>query len=433
MNKRRYISISKVCLQMAENLVFYETLRMFPPAGNIPKVAAEDTTLVTHNSAGEPVIVPVPQGTYLTLHLVGMHYHPLYWNDPAMFQPARFLAPDFPRDAFLPFSGGARACLGRRFFETEGIAILTMLISKFKIEVKNEAEFAGESFEEKKARIFQSREGLTMTFVVCSYYMNMVSLNTGPSGLCTSLWSSKDVNSATQVLLIVVAIGLWVSIKQITAHRAKFPKPVEEYTALSFFGRNIVASEGEEWKRYRKVTAPAFSEPNNKLVWDETVRIMNGLFDDVWAGKDTIIVDHAVEITLPIALFVIGAAGFGRRISWEDDLIIPAGHKMTFKDSLHHASMDIPFKASFPDWFLQYAPSKRLNRCKAAYDELDMFMTEMVQARRNAEKKEERYDLFSSLLDASEGEQDGGAILTDRELLGSWACYDFVRRVLMCS
>ncbi len=94
-------------------------------------------------------------------------------------------------------------------------------------------------------------------------------------------------------------------LQQITAHRAKFPKPVEEYTALSFFGRNIVASEGEEWKRYRKVTAPAFSEvrtshinsrshsspkdlqPNNKLVWDETVRIMNGLFDDVWAGKDT--------------------------------------------------------------------------------------------------------------------------------------------------
>ncbi len=60
-------------------------------------------------------------------------------------------------------------------------------------------------------------------------------------------------------------------------------------------------------------------------------------------------------------------------------------------------------------------------------------MTEMVQARRNAEKKEERYDLFSSLLDASEGEQDGGAILTDRELLGLWACYGLVRCVLMCS
>ena len=26
------------------------------------------------------------------------------------------------------------------------------------------------------------------------------------------------------------------------------------------FGPNIVAAEGEEWKKYRKITAPAFSE-----------------------------------------------------------------------------------------------------------------------------------------------------------------------------
>ena len=45
-------------------------------------------------------------------------------------------------------------------------------------------------------------------------------------------------------------------------------------------------------------------------------------------------------------------------------------------------------------------------------------MLEMVEARRTAEKKEERYDLFSGLLDASEEESDGQKKLTDRELLG---------------
>lgn len=45
-------------------------------------------------------------------------------------------------------------------------------------------------------------------------------------------------------------------------------------------------------------------------------------------------------------------------------------------------------------------------------------MMEMVNNRRNAEKKEERYDLFSSLLDASEDDLDGQTKLTDRELLG---------------
>lgn len=50
-----------------------------------------------------------------------------------------------------------------RFFETEGIAILTILISRYKIEVKEEPQFAGETFEERKARILACKPGLTLT------------------------------------------------------------------------------------------------------------------------------------------------------------------------------------------------------------------------------------------------------------------------------
>ena len=42
----------------------------------------------------------------------------------------------------------------------------------------------------------------------------------------------------------------------------------------------------------------------------------------------------------------------------------------------------------------------------------------MVQARRNAKEKEERYDLFSSLLDANEDELDNEAKLSDSALIG---------------
>jgi hypothetical protein len=48
-----------------------------------------------------------------------------------------------------------------RFFETEGIAIMTMLVSRYKIEVKEEPEFAGETFEERYARITAFNQGLT--------------------------------------------------------------------------------------------------------------------------------------------------------------------------------------------------------------------------------------------------------------------------------
>ncbi len=45
-------------------------------------------------------------------------------------------------------------------------------------------------------------------------------------------------------------------------------------------------------------------------------------------------------------------------------------------------------------------------------------MLEMVETRRNVVEGEERYDLFSSLLDAAQNEQDSGMALSDDELIG---------------
>jgi hypothetical protein len=93
---------------------------------------------------------------------------------------------------------------------------------------------------------------------------------------------------------------------------------MSRYKAVTVFGPNIVASEGEEWKKYRKIAAPAFSEVcpewrllnypeyhwqrNNRLVWDETILIMMDMFDSVWGDKSEIAVDHCVDITLPVRI-----------------------------------------------------------------------------------------------------------------------------------
>ena len=49
-------------------------------------------------------------------------------------------------------------------------------------------------------------------------------------------------------------------LKEMALARARFPKPVEVYAALSFYGPNIVASEHDAWRRFRKICAPSFSE-----------------------------------------------------------------------------------------------------------------------------------------------------------------------------
>ncbi|KAF8895567.1 cytochrome P450 [Infundibulicybe gibba] len=205
------------------------------------------------------------------------------------------------------------------------------------------------------------------------------------------------------------------AIKEVTSSRARFPKPVEQYGALLVFGRNIVASEGDEWKKYRKISAPAFSERNNKLVWDETVKIMNGLFDNVWGKQEQVTTDHCVEITLPIALFVIGVAGFGRSISWEEDSAIPPGHKLSFKDALHIVSTGVIAKIIVPDWAM--GMTSHLREIRLAFSELQRYMSEMIRDRQASEKVE-RFDLFSSLLDANNEDGDDSA-LTESELIGN--------------
>ncbi|KAF7793522.1 hypothetical protein EIP86_004636 [Pleurotus ostreatoroseus] len=212
---------------------------------------------------------------------------------------------------------------------------------------------------------------------------------------------------------------VWLVSQEITAQRTRYPKPVWQYGILNFFGRNIVTSEADEWKRYRKIAAPAFSEPNNKLVWEEAVRIMSGLFEDVWGAQERIMCDHVVDLTLPIALFVIGAAGFGRRVTWKEDEVVGPGHTMTFKVALRTVSADIVAKLVFPEWFLKYNPIKRLRNVSKAFVEFESYMLEMCAARRAAETKDEKHDLFNSLLDARDEDESGGAKLTDRELLGN--------------
>jgi hypothetical protein len=108
----------------------------------------------------------------------------------------------------------------------------------------------------------------------------------------------------------------------VTSSRYRFPKPVHQYSLLLFFGTNIVASEGKEWKRFRKIAAPAFSDVrhlcnvtpilslifapqrNNRLVWDETSLIMLDMFNNTWGGQKEIVIDHCVDITLQVYLYL---------------------------------------------------------------------------------------------------------------------------------
>jgi hypothetical protein len=42
--------------------------------------------------------------------------------------------------------------------------------------------------------------------------------------------------------------------------------------------------------------------------------------------------------------------GFGRRVTWTSDLVVPPGHQMTLKDALHTLCANVVQKFLIPDW-----------------------------------------------------------------------------------
>lgn len=42
---------------------------------------------------------------------------------------------------------------------------------------------------------------------------------------------------------------------------------------------------------------------NTRLVWDETIEVMADLFDNVWGNKEQIVLDHALDLTMPVSWY----------------------------------------------------------------------------------------------------------------------------------
>jgi hypothetical protein len=59
-------------------------------------------------------------------------------------------------------------CTLHRFSETESVVILTLLISQFRVKLPDEPQFAHETLEQKKERLFSSKVKITLTYVVSS-------------------------------------------------------------------------------------------------------------------------------------------------------------------------------------------------------------------------------------------------------------------------
>jgi cytochrome P450 len=105
-----------------------ETLRLYPPAWIGPRRAVESFEL-----AGQRV----PAGAFVAYCSWASHRLPDVFPDPDAFLPERFTPEEkakLPKGAYVPFGGGSRICIGKRFGQLVVKTAATLVLQRFRLE-----------------------------------------------------------------------------------------------------------------------------------------------------------------------------------------------------------------------------------------------------------------------------------------------------------
>ncbi|KUJ18110.1 cytochrome P450 [Mollisia scopiformis] len=142
--------------------LMFETLRRYAPVNLLPKHAREAQSFTYRGQT-----VHVPAGTDISLAVVSTQHNPLYWGEDVWdFRPSRWLMPPGyfpppnssnespphenlycpPKGAFLAFSAGFRACLGKKFAQVEFSTLVAVLFKEYSVELVKESK--DETWEE---------------------------------------------------------------------------------------------------------------------------------------------------------------------------------------------------------------------------------------------------------------------------------------------
>ncbi|XP_078492986.1 cytochrome P450 2J2-like [Ciona intestinalis] len=101
-------------------------IRTATPLG-VPRRNTEDVTLMGYF---------IPKNTQIIPNLWWVHNDPMYWNEPDVFKPERHLDEEgnlIMSNRVMPFSIGARHCLGENLARTEIFLFLVSILQKFTV------------------------------------------------------------------------------------------------------------------------------------------------------------------------------------------------------------------------------------------------------------------------------------------------------------
>lgn len=232
------------------------------------------------------------------------------------------------------------------------------------------------------------------------------------------------------------------AITQITTRRNDFPKPLEMYGSLDLYGKNLVSTEGPDWRMHRKLVAPSFGEKNNELVFTESLHHAQALLS-LWAGRDgrgNQTVADPSSAAMNFALYVISSAGFDVRVKWpheEDQSVMekdtgrksmsvgsdmPAGHTMNYREALSELLHNFTWTQILSQNWLLRSPIKLHRTVGEAIGEWGKYMNDLYEIKRSQVASGESkggMDLFDALIRGSGIIDEKNTKITKSDLQGN--------------
>jgi len=134
MEKYNHVLTYEAILDMPYlDMVVSETLRKYPVVPFLDRACSRDWKFPDSSGYSN---VTLPRGTATYIPVYGIHHDPQYYPDPQRFDPERFTQEKVKERhpfTYLPFGGGPRICLGRRFGMMQMKTGMVHILSHFEV------------------------------------------------------------------------------------------------------------------------------------------------------------------------------------------------------------------------------------------------------------------------------------------------------------
>ena len=189
------------------------------------------------------------------------------------------------------------------------------------------------------------------------------------------------------------------------ANQANYRKaPIMTQALGLVIGNGLVISEGNFWRRQRRLMQPAFHRQRLALLAETMSRSANETVENwernyIKNGKSFEVTKEMTALTIKIAADTL----FGADISSDSP---------RFAEALQTALEHVNYKMMYPFAVLDYLPSARNRRFKQAMKTMDDVVMKIIAERRKSDT--DRGDLLSMLMMARD--EDTGETMTDSHL-----------------